>query len=516
MATQRNGQRGMKKGKVFLVGAGPGDIGLLTIRGLRCLQRAEVVIYDNLCNPSLLHEVPRAAKIIFGGKHSGIQSLTQERIEQLMIRHASAGKTVVRLKGGDPFVFGRGAEEAAALRKKRINFEIVPGVTSAIAVPAYAGIPVTHRDHASGVAIVTAYEDPDKPESALDYASLAHFTGTLVFLMGVKRLESVAENLVDQGKPPQTPVALIRWGTRGMQQCLTGTLATIAKIAHKKKFRPPAVVVVGNVVRCRRSLKWFERRPLLGKRILVTRAREGVSALAEPLRELGAEVLELPTIEIQKIRSRQIQAASSSVGKFDWILFASPWAVDCFVDCVMAVHGDVRAMHGVRLGAIGPATAARIKERGMKVDLQPTLSTAEGFVAALKKQGSWKNLRVLLPRSEIGRDLLEKSLLASGARVTSLPVYRNVPPRLSWELDAVERVGADWAIFTSSSTATNYVALLKNPSIPARMRKILSDVQNISIGPTTSRTLRELGRKVHREARKPGIKGLVACLKSVG
>ena len=519
----------MKRGMVYLVGGGPGAPGLITARGLECLRRADTVIYDNLCNPSLLREAPENAEIVFAGKHSGLRTLSQERIQRLMVHRARAGKTIVRLKGGDPFVFGRGAEEAEALRRQRITFEVVPGVTSAVAVPAWAGIPVTHRDHSSAFAVVTAYEDPEKSDTALDYHALARFSGTLVILMGVKRMGDAAKKLMDAGKSPRTPVALVRWGTRGFQQTLTGELGNIAARAARADFRPPAVAVIGDVVRCRGKIQWVERCPLFGRRVVLTRSREQAGEWASHLRNLGAEVLEFPTIEIQRMENARVRRAARLAGKWDWVIFTSRWAVDFFLDAIMAEHGDLRALTGVKLAVVGEATAARLKARGLKPDLKPQIQTAKGLCAKIRNSKfEIRNSKALLPRSEIAWDELEKTLRALGAAVEPLVIYRNRLPRLTWELDALKRMIEQWSsqhstlsaqrsvmvMFTSSSTAANFVKLLRG--LPFSTRKLLKKCRFISIGPTTSGALRRFGMKVHAEAKTPSLNGLVQVLKSAG
>jgi uroporphyrinogen III methyltransferase/synthase len=495
-------------GTVYLVGAGPGALGLITVRGIQCLRRAEVVVYDNLCNPFLLREAPRTAEIIYAGKHSGCHTLTQQKIERVMVRRALAGRTVVRLKGGDPFVFGRGAEEAASLRKHGIPFEVVPGISSAIAVPGYAGIPATHRSHASGVAIVTGSEDPTKADSSLNYEALAKFPGTVIILMGVKRLADVANELVRCGKPPATPAAMVRWGTRGFQRTLTGTLGTIAARARKTNLRPPAVMVVGDVVHCRSQVCWFEKRPLFGQRIVVTRSRDQASELAAQLNELGAEVLELPTIEIERIDNDRVCRAARAAGDWDWIVFTSPWAVRFYLDRVIAEHGDLRALRKARFGVIGPATALALKDRGLPVDLQPRVHTGEGLAREIKRHGDFRGARVLLPRSAIGRDEVEKALRHLGAKVHSLPIYRNRLPSLTWELEALERIGADLVTFTSSSTAGNFIRLMGRNWL----RKHRRHLRFVSIGPVTSRTMRKVGLRVDAEAKRSTIPGLVKAV----
>jgi len=503
----------MKRGTVYLVGAGPGDPGLITVRGVQCLERADVVIYDNLCNPLLLRHAPQRAEILFAGKHSGLHTISQERIEQCMVRHARAGKNVVRLKGGDPFVFGRGGEEAATLQKAKISFEIVPGVTSAIAVPAYAGIPATHRDHASGVAIVTAYEDPEKPESFLDFQALARFPGTLMVLMSVKRLEPFVQRLMHVGKPPQTPVALVRWGTRGIQQALTGTLRDIAAKCEKTGFRAPAVVVIGDVVRCRKQLAWFEKRPLFGKRIVVTRSREQASALTSRLVDLGAEVFELPTIKIEPLRSRKMKSAAAQI--WDWIVFVSPSAVDCFLQQVEERCGNLRGLMRTRFAVVGPGTHEKLRSYGLDAALMPKIHTAEELSRLiLKKKSELAGQRILVPRSKIGGENVRRALKKAGAEVCDVVAYRNRIPNLKWEILALDRFGADIVTFTSSSTANHFVQLLKQPRLfSSALKRMLKCCRWISIGPATSAEIRRHGFRVHRQASTHDLDGLVRALK---
>ncbi len=505
----------MKAAKVYLVGAGPGDPGLITLRGLECLRQADVIIYDNLCNPLLLRHASRRAKIIFAGKHSGLQTLSQRKIEHHMIRYATSGKVVVRLKGGDPFVFGRGGEEAARLHDAGVLFEIVPGVTSAIAAPAYAGIPVTHRDHASGVAVVTAYEDPDKPESLLDFHALARFPGTLLVLMGVKRLPPFLERLTRCGKPSSTPVALIRWGTRGFQQVLTGTVGNMGEKCEKTNFRPPAVAVIGDVVRCREKLRWFEKKPLFGKRIVVTRTRDQSGTLTSQLIDLGAEVLELPTIEIQKVRSPQVRKMASNAASWDWVIFASPWAVDFFLEEIRLRHGDLSPLKRTRFAVVGPGTQTHLKENGLRADLMPRVHTAKGLAQTIRSNSKkFLNKNVLIPRSEIGRDEVLKAMKQVKANAQAVTIYQNKLPKLGWEILALERFGADTLTFTSSSTVTHFVRLLRKPGIFSNsLRRTLMSCKWISIGPATSETIRKHGFRVHREARKHDLSGLIQAIR---
>lgn len=501
-----------RKGTVFLVGAGPGDPGLLTLRGLEVLRRADVVVYDNLCNPFLLAEAPRGAEVMDAGKHSGTATLRQELVSRLMVRRARAGRTVVRLKGGDPFVFGRGGEEAAALVRAGIPFEVVPGVTSAIGVPAYAGIPVTHRNHASGFAVVTGHEEVSKGEPSMDYGALARFPGTVVFLMGVKRLADVVARLRAAGKPASTPAALIRWGTRAAQRTLCARLGEIATRAEKAAFRAPAVFVVGDVVRCRQRVAWVEKKALFGARVVVTRSRKRAGGLSTRLREFGAEVLEVPLIEIVPLRDRAVKAVARRADRWDWIVFASAEGVESFLDAVLAERGDLRALGGARLAAVGEATAARLAERGLRAELVSREGTASALARALRRRESWRGKRVLLPGSAIGGREVERALRARGAEVRFLPVYANRRPRLTWEIPALERAGADVVAFTSASTARNFALLLKDRRLAPPLARRLRGCAHVSIGPSTSAALRREGLRVAAQARRSSLDALATAV----
>ncbi len=502
-----------QQGSVALVGAGPGDPGLITIKGLDRLRHAEVVIYDNLCNPLLLREVPAKAEIIYAGKHSGLASITQEKIEKLMVQRALSRKRVVRLKGGDPFVFGRGGEEAAALRKRGIPFEVIPGISSAIGVPAYAGIPVTHRDYSSAFTVVTAYEDPDKADATLDYRTLARIPGTLVFLMGVKRLPLITEALSRFGKDLRTPAAVIQWGTRGLQQTVVGTLETIVVRVERQKIRPPSVLVVGDVVKCRDSVKWFEKRPLLGKRILVTRTRQGASVLSNRLLELGAEVLELPTLEIETFKlTQQIRKIVQSIQEFDRLIFTSSWAVQSFFELFFQVHQDLRALAQIKIVSIGPGTENKLNEYRLKADFRPMRSSREGILKLIKgKASQWEGKKVLIPQSNLADDSLAKGLRKLGANVASIIVYRNRIPKVDWQLQAVEKTGLDIVTFASSSSVEHLLTLCKRKANPSVL-KMIKKSKIFSIGPMTSKAVRAHGLKLHREAYPYDLDGLIRAL----
>src|SRR5213080_3820665 len=405
-----------EKGKVYLVGAGPGALGLVTLRAKECIEAADVIVYDHLVNPEMLGWARDDAEIIYAGKEAGEHSLSQEEINALLIGKARGGMAVARLKGGDPFLFGRGAEEAQAIVDAGIEFEIVPGITSAIAGPAYAGIPVTHRAHNSHVTIFTGHEDPAKTESAIDYAALAKLGGTQVMLMGVERLGSITREMLRQGLRNDLPVALVRWATTGRQETLTGSLQDIAQLAIASGFEAPAVAVFGEVVALRKTLNWYEKRPLSGKRIVVTRTRKQAGALSGKLRALGAHVFELPTIRIEPPTDlREFAELVQDAHAYDWIVFTSANGVEAFFEIFFKLYDDAREIGGVRIAAVGPATAQRIKDFHLHVDLQPEEFVAEAVAHAFEKQGSVENLRILLVGPEKARDVLLRELSALGA-----------------------------------------------------------------------------------------------------
>jgi uroporphyrinogen III methyltransferase/synthase len=492
------------KGLCVLAGAGPGDLGLVTLRTKQAVEQADVVIYDYLSNPDIIRWAPPHAEVIYAGKQAGCHTLTQQEINDLLVEKTRQGKLVVRLKGGDPFVFGRGGEEAEALAAAGLRFEIVPGVSSAIAVPAYAGIPVTHRQITSNFTVFTGHEDPSKSETSIDYKALIQGGGTLVMLMGMERLEAVIENLRRNGAAPDLPIALIRWGTTGRQQTHVGTIGTIAATAQG--FEPPAVVVIGDVVRLRERLGWFENRPLFGKRVVVTRTRKQASALSARLRLFGAEVWELPTIRIEPPKDLlEFGELVRDVYQYDWVIFTSPNGVEAFFDLFFRMYKDAREIGNVRIAAIGPATAQKVKQYHLSVDLQPQEFVAEAVLAELLEHGSVENLRILLARAEGARDVLPKRLSELGAIVDEAIAYRTVPEtdNLSGVLERFRNEGADIITFTSSSTVENYLAL-KLPW-PANLK-------TASIGPVTSKTMREHGLAVDAEAIRYDIDGLVAAI----
>jgi uroporphyrinogen III methyltransferase/synthase len=496
------------KGKVYLVGAGPGDPGLITVRGVECIQRADVIVYDNLVNPSLLKHARADAEIIFAGKTAWKHTLTQGDTNALLLEKARAGKVVCRLKGGDPFVFGRGGEEAEELQKAGIAFEVVPGVTSAVAAPAYAGIPITQREFASAFMVVTGHEDPAKTQAAVNWKQVAEFAGTRVILMGVERIGGIAGELLAHGAAPDTPVAMVRWGTTGRQQTVTGTLATIGKVADKAGIQPPAVIIVGDVVRCREQLNWFERRPLFGKRIVVTRSREQASELVRQFSELGADVLEIPTIRIRPPKSlAPLREAVESIGVYDWLVFTSPNGVEAFAAEFLRAHRDLRELGPVKIASIGAATTEKLAALHLEVDLQPGEFTSDALLAEFKKSVSCENLKMLLPRADIADEKLSRGLEDLGAIVDDLDAYRTLPDtddRNGHRARLIEE-GADIVTFTSSSTVNNFCDLLNVPAL----RKKFPSMRFISIGPQTTAAAKARGLEIAAEAKQHTIPGLL-------
>ena len=493
------------------MGAGPGDTGLLTLRGAELLARADVVIYDALVNPDLLRLAPREAEIIFGGKRAKDHALSQDELNALLVAKGREGKTVVRLKGGDPYIFGRGGEEAEELSAAGITFEVVPGISSIVAGPNYAGIPLTHREHNAMVTVFTGHEDPTKPESALNYKQIAQLPGTKVIVMGTERIKHIADSLIGHGMPPTTPVGMIRWGTTGRQQSIEGTLSTIAGIAEKEKLAAPTITVIGDVVKLRGKLNWFEHRPLFGQRIVVTRTREQASQLSRQLQELGAEVLEIPTIRIVPPDNKQdLMDALLGLGEYDWIVFTSPNGVDAFFDYFFKAFEDLRDIGGVRIAAVGAATAAKLRELHLKVDLMPDEYVTRKIISAFKEYESIENLRILLARAQVANPELPKALEEAGAIVDDVAIYKTVPETEDRNGAAARfaEAGADWITFTSSSTVQNFHARFDLPALLKRH----PNTRLASIGPETTKALVELGLKPAVQAKEHTIDGLVQAL----
>lgn len=501
------------KGMVYLVGAGPGDAGLMTLRGAEVLARAEVVIYDALVNEDLLRLAPREAEVIFGGKRAGLHVIPQDELNRLLVEKAKSGKTVVRLKGGDPYVFGRGGEEVEELVAAGIAFEVVPGISSSIAGPNYAGIPLTHRDFCSSFSVITGHEDPEKEEVDVDWSQVAKAPGTKVILMGLTRIAKIADALVDNGMDPRTPVAVIRWATTGRQQSVSGTLKTIAAEVELAGFKPPAIIVVGEVVRLREKLGWFEKRSLFNRRVVVTRTREQASQLSRQLLERGAEVLEIPVIRTVRPTERQaIADVLLELNAYDWIVFTSPNGVTAFFDFFFKAFGDIRDIGGVRIAAVGAATAAKIQELHLNVDAIPEEYIASKVATAMAESGSIENLKILLLRAEVANRDLPKQLEEMGAIVDDVAVYKT-EQETEDRNGAAARLnehGADWITFTSSSTVEHFNARFDLKQLLARF----PNTKLASIGPETSKALEALGLRPTVEAKPHNIDGLVKAIES--
>ncbi len=502
-------------GKVYLVGAGPGDPGLITLRGKHLLQRAEVVVYDYLANPKLLKHVPENAERIYAGKKGGgLHAFTQTEINRLLVDHARAGRRVVRLKGGDPFIFGRGAEEIEELVAAGINFEVVPGVTSATAAATYAGIPITHREYTASVAFVTGHEAPGKKESNIAWDKLATGAGTLVIYMGIKNLPIITRKLIDNGRDPETPVAVVRWASTPQQHSVEGTLATITGIVEEAAIKPPALIIVGEVVKLRSTIDWFERRPLFGRRMVVTRTREQASELVALLEENGADCLEYPTLHMEPALDYAIlDQALTEIGQYEWLLFTSINAVTWFFRHLNELDMDVRSLGGPKIAVVGRATARKLRDYGLRVDLIPDKFTGEGLAEALIKNGVGKGSSILLPRAEKAREVLPEMLTEAGAGVTVAPVYRNVPPqgRKDELRQRLEERSIDLVTFTSSSTVDNFLTMVDADS-PEELHRLLDPVKIAVIGPITAETVRKHGLRVDIQPREYTIGDMVHAI----
>jgi uroporphyrinogen III methyltransferase/synthase len=506
----------LNKGKVYLVGAGPGDPKLITVRGKEAIEKADAIVYDRLASPRLLkHRKPEAA-LIFVGKLPDKHMLRQEEINQLLVDLALEGKIVTRLKGGDPSVFGRVGEEAELLADNNIDFEIIPGITSAISVPAYAGIPVTHRDFTSSVAIVTGHEYPNKTYSSLDWEHLAKAIGTMVFLMGVANLEQICRELIRCGKPPQMPVALIRWGTWTEQATITGTLEDINEKVKAADFKSPAVIIVGEVVKLRDKLAWIEKKPLFGRRVLVTRARSQASELVDLIDEMGGEPVEFPVIRLQPPSRpealRALDKALAELGSFDWAIFTSANGVDFFFRRLRELGLDIRNMAKARIAAIGPKTAEALLERGLIAEVLPSKFQGEGLLEAIVA-GLQPGQQVLLPTADIAGDFLPAKLAELGLQVTEVDVYENV---LAVEdgNDVVEMLrnhDIQIVTFTSSSTVTNLVQALRQLGVENPI-ELLQSMEIACIGPQTAETLKGLGLPITYMAEEATIASLAKSM----
>jgi uroporphyrinogen III methyltransferase / synthase len=519
------------KGVVYLVGAGPGDIGLLTVKGLKCLQKAEVVIYDFHLNAQILNYISHDAEFIYAGKRGGHHTMTQDEINAAIVAKAKEGKIVCRLKGGDPFVFGRGGEEAQVLVREGIRFEVVPGVSSSVAAPAYAGIPLTHRLYSSSFAVIPGYEDTTKEESSIDWSKLATGVGTLVFLMAVKNIGVLTQKLIENGRDPDTPVAVIRWGTRPDQRTLTGRLKDVADLVLEKDIKPPAVMVVGEVVNLRQELKWYELRPMFGHRILVTREHtEGF----EGLEELGAEVVQFSTVEIVPPQTwDELDGCIEKIGSYDWVIFTSANGVRYFFRRLFEKGVDIRDLKGMKICAIGSKTAGKISQFGLRVDLVPEEFRAEGLIEAFTKaagsqkapphpplskggRGEGNNAKLLedmtflLPRAEVAREIFPEKVRELGGVIDVPVTYRAVKPEYHGKRMRrfLKEGRVTIATFTSAATFNNFREIMGEDS-----DELLRNVAIAVIGPVTAKAVKKAGLKVDIMPEEATVEAMVEEIK---
>lgn len=497
---------------IYLVGSGPGDPGLFTVKGVRCLEKADTIVYDRLAPEALLDYAKPEAERIYVGKKPGNPSMPQEEINNLLVELGKAGKTVVRLKGGDPYIFGRGGEEALDLLEAGIPFEVVPGITSGVAAPAYAGIPVTHRGVSTSVAFITGHEDPTKGRQDVDWSRLANAADTLVLYMGVGRLREISAELISAGRDPETPTACVRWGTIADQQTVTGTLGDIAEKVAEAGLKPPAITVVGDVVSLRESgLDWFEQRPLFGRRVVVTRARAQAGELSVMLEDLGAQILEFPTIDIQSPQDfTPLDKAISELDSFDWLVFTSVNGVDAFLERLERHGLDVRAVpRAARIAAIGPATADRVQAIGLRVDIVPREYRAESLLEEISED-SLVGKRVLIPRAKVARAVLPEKLREAGAEVVVPPAYESIPTDEGKEALAASLAEGevDCVTFTASSTVENFVRAFGAEEAGL----LLEETRVACIGPITADTARGYGLRIDTEAAEYTMPGLVEAV----
>ncbi len=500
----------MKKGMVYLVGAGPGAEDLITLKGLECIKVGDTIIYDYLANKKLLKYSKKGCELIYVGKKGSSHTMEQEDINQLIVDKVLEGKIVVRLKGGDPYVFGRGGEEVEELLKYNIDFEIVPGITAAIAASAYAGIPLTHRNYTSTVAFITGHERDDKEFSKIHWDKIANGVGTIVFYMGVKNLPNIVKNLIQSGRSPETPVALIRWGTLPTQKVVDGTLQNIVERVQTAKLTAPAIILVGEVVSLREKLRWFDKKSLFGKNIVITRAREQASELNNTLTKLGANVIEFPTIEIVEPKDfTELDNAISSIRSYDWLIFTSVNGVKIFLKRLSHHKKDLRELYGIKICAIGPKTAEVFINSGIHPDLIPPKYQAEYIIEEMEKIGI-SGKRFLLPRAKVARDVLPNKISEKGGIIDVVNVYETILPDTNKgevrELFNNHQV--DYITFTSSSTVKNFLEMFANDSV----KDWFKTTKLVSIGPITSDTLRESGFAPSIEAEEFTIDGLIAAI----
>ncbi|XPV76712.1 MAG: uroporphyrinogen-III C-methyltransferase [Desulfovibrio sp.] len=493
--------------KVYLIGAGPGDPGLLTVKAREIMETADVIIYDYLANSEFLAYSKADAEILYVGKKGGDHTLPQDKINELIVEKAKEGKTIARLKGGDPYVFGRGGEEGEELLEAGVEFEVVPGITAGVAAPAYAGIPVTHRAHTTSVCFITGHEDPTKEKSGHNWEVYAKSNSTLVFYMGVKNLPMIAENLMKNGRAADTPVALVRWGTRPEQESFVSTLEHVAEEAKNRKFKAPSIIVVGGVCSLKDKLDWFENKPMLGKGVVVTRAREQASGLVRMLREDGAKVYEFPTIAINPVESwDDVDASIDALESYKWVIFTSVNGVKHFWNRMAEIGKDSRIFGDAQIAAIGPATAEALKERGILADFVPEKYIAEHVVSGLLERGV-RGAKVLIPRARVAREVLPEELRKAGADVNILPVYETSLAEQNGKTieDALEAGDIQYVTFTSSSTVENFFQLVS----PDTMKQYRDKVKIGCIGPITATTLADFGFEPDLQPEDYTIPGLL-------
>jgi len=480
-------------GKVILVGAGPGDTGLLTLNGKQWLGKAEVVLYDHLVNPDMIRFTQKSAEMIYVGKKEGVASMTQEQINLLLIKKAHEGKLVVRLKGGDPFIFGRGGEEIQAIRKEGIPFVIVPGVTSVTGVAAYAGIPLTHRHLSSTLSIITGSNEKNQDDIHIDWEKISARAGTLVFLMGARKLPLIVEKLMQFGKSPDTPIAVVQWGTTARQKTWTGTLATIVEISKKNMILPPALTIIGEVVNLKSTIEWYESLPLFGKTVVVTRKGDQAESMIHRLQELGAEPYFFPVIEtVAPDDWSPLDKALNNLSQYQGLIFTSANGVRAFIERLKAIDQDIRELKGVRVYTIGPKTAEAVQALGIRVDVVPESFVAESLIESMGKENI-KGKRFLLPRATLARETLPEQLRKMGAHVDIAPTYQTILP--SQSIEVLEKKLAagniDVITFTSSSTVKNFLALTGEKLLPE-----IKKIKIACIGPITEKTARDAGLNV--------------------
>lgn len=494
------------KGKVYLIGAGPGEYKLMTLKGMEIIKKADVIYYDRLVNPAYLKEAKKDCELIYVGKESDNHTMPQEIINQQLAQKAKEGKLVARLKGGDPYVFGRGGEEGEVLYAEGIDFEVVPGITSAIGGLCYAGIPITHRDYASSFHVITAHLKDT--EQSLDWKVLSQLKGTLVFLMGVSNLKTIAEKLIEQGKSKETPAAVINWATRSNQRVVTGNLADIYEKAQEAKLQSPSLIVIGEVIRLREKLNFFESRPLFGKNIVVTRAREQSSSLVSKIEELGGNAVEIPAIKIKRLENNKpLEEAILNLKEYSYIIFTSINGVDIFFEKLFSLGKDSRALALAKLVVIGRATGEALERYGLRPDIMPKRFVSEDIVEALKDTIS-SNDKILLPRAKEAREYLAEEL-SKLCSVTEISTYETVIDNSEKEKlqELMRERSIDYITFTSSSTVENFIALLGRENV-----KLLHGIKLVSIGPITSKTLRSYNLDIYKEAEEYTIDGVVKCI----